>query len=136
MARLLGIDYGTKNIGIALSDESQVIAFPHKTYENNKKFWSSLEDLVNSYHIAAFVVGVPLHDKKNSFEGEVFNFVELLKEKFVLPIHLEDESLTSSESRSFLIKMGKRGKKLKRSLDAYAAQKLLNSFIERQLRER
>lgn len=134
MARLLGIDYGTKKIGVAISDESQIIAFPHATYPNNEKLWSTLSNLVQSYSIAAFVVGIPLHHKDNSFETDVLDFVEVLKEHFSLPVHFEDESLTSVESRSFLIKTGKRGKKLKQSLDTYAAQNILNSFLEKQLR--
>ncbi len=131
MPRLLGIDYGTKRIGLAASDELQIIASPFDTIPNNENLWNSLELLIQKNNICAFVVGVPLHDGDNSFEPHVLGFLRKLKKTFNLPVYIQDESLSSKESRAFLISTGKRGKKLKQNLDKFAAQAILNDFMQR-----
>lgn len=130
MARLLGIDYGTKKIGLAVTDELRIISSPYDTQPNTPQFWGYLEKLVKDYNIDGFVVGKPLHDGENSFVKEVLRFVDELHQRFSFTIYLQDESLSSKESRSFLIQSGKRGKKLKQDLDKYAAQAILHNFLE------
>lgn len=129
MGRLLGIDYGTKRIGLALSDELRIIASPFDTHANTPEFWNYLDTIIKKNNIDGFVVGKPIHDGKNSFESQVLGFIRKLNRKFPYPIYLQDESLSSQESRSFLIQTGKRGKKLKQNIDRYAAQFILSSFL-------
>ncbi|MGL5956596.1 MAG: Holliday junction resolvase RuvX [Brevinema sp.] len=130
MARILGIDYGTKKIGLALTDELRIIASPHSTQTNNENFWNFIKTLIIDQHIDGFVVGIPVHQEKNSFEPHVLGFIRKLQRTFNLPIYLQDESLSSRESRDFLLSTGKRGKKLSKSLDQYAAQKILSEFLQ------
>ncbi len=134
MARLLGVDYGTKRIGLALSDELQIIASPFNIIPNNEKLWDYLDDLIKKNKIGVFVVGVPLHDGENTFEPHVLGFIRKLQRTFNLPVYIQDESLSSKESRDFLISTGKRGKKLKQKLDSYAAQSILNEFMKKDRR--
>lgn len=129
IGRLLGIDYGTKRIGLALTDELRIIASPFETKLNNQEFWNYLSILITKNHITGFVIGKPLHDGENSFVTQVLQFCHTLNQQFALPIFLQDESLSSEESRAFLISSGKRGKKLKKDLDKYAAQTILNNFL-------
>ncbi len=130
MGRILGIDYGTKRIGLALTDEMRIIASPHETIPNNETFWTYLDKFIYSHNIDAFVVGVPFHDGENSFESHVLGFMRKLQRLHHLPIYLQDESLSSKESRDFLISTGKRGKKLKQKLDSFAAQSILSQFLQ------
>lgn len=129
MGRLLGIDYGTKRIGLAMTDAMRIIASPYETIPNDLQFWNYLDNIVKSYEITGFVVGIPLHNGDNSFEPHVLGFLRKLNKHFELPIYLQDESLSSVESREFLIQTGKRGKKLKQKLDQYAAQTILSRFL-------
>ncbi|MGL4388912.1 MAG: Holliday junction resolvase RuvX [Brevinema sp.] len=129
MGRLLGIDYGTKKIGLALTDELRMIASPFDVVPNNEQFWITLEKLVRDYRIDGFVVGKPLHDGENSFVTTVMNFIHNLGSRFSFSIYFQDESLSSKSSRDFLISSGKKGKKLKQDLDKYAAQAILNDFL-------
>ncbi|MGL4560770.1 MAG: Holliday junction resolvase RuvX [Brevinema sp.] len=129
MGRLLGIDYGTKKIGLAITDELRMIASPFEVQPNDSKFWIYMETIIKNYHIDGFVVGTPLHDGENSFLSQVMVFIKTLHTKFSFPIYLQDESLSSKDSRSFLIASGKRGKKLKQDLDKYAAQAILHDFL-------
>ncbi|MGL4367097.1 MAG: Holliday junction resolvase RuvX [Brevinemataceae bacterium] len=129
MGRLLGIDYGKKRIGLAVTDETRMIASPFSTQQNNELFWTYLSKLIPEYKIDGFVVGKPNHDYNNDFQEKVMIFSAKLHQQFQLPIYFQDESLTSKESMSFLIETGKRRKKLKQSLDQYAAQKILTEFL-------
>ncbi len=129
MARLLGIDFGTKRIGLALSDETRIIASPFETIKNTPSIWEYFAKLIKEQNIDGFVVGIPHHDGDNSFEPHVLGFIRRLKRDYNLPIYLQDESLSSKESRDFLIQTGKRGKKLKEDLDKYAAQTILTQFL-------
>ena len=130
MSRLLGIDYGTKRIGMALTDELRIIASPHEVHPNNLEFWNYLSKAIHSHHIGGFVVGIPLHDGESTIEPHILGFIRKLDRLFQLPIYLQDESLSSKESRDFLINTGKRGKKLKQNLDRYAAQLILSNFLQ------
>lgn len=136
MGRILGIDYGTKKIGLALTDEIRLFASPHETIPNNELLWNHLDRLICNYCIDAFVIGIPFHDKGNSFAPQVFGFIKKLKSLYNFPIYLQDESLTSKDSREFLIQTGKRGKKLNQNLDRFAAQAILSSFLQQYERGR
>lgn len=136
MGRILGIDYGTKKIGLALTDEIRMFASPHETISNDLTFWTYLENLIKSHKIDAFVVGIPLHDQDNSFEPQVKGFIKKLHRSYDFPIYLQDESLTSKDSREFLINTGKKGKKLKQNLDRFAAQAILSAFLQQYERGR
>ncbi len=133
MARILGIDYGSKHIGLALSDEMRIIASPFETVSNDEKFWDYLQNIIQKNNIDAFVIGVPLHSGDNSFEPHVLGFMRKVKRLYGFPIYMQDESLSSKESRDFLISTGKRGKKLKQKLDSYAAQSILNEFLQKDI---
>ena len=130
MSRLLGIDFGTKRIGMALTDELRIIASPHEVHPNNLEFWDYLSKSIITLNIGGFVVGTPLHDGESSIEPHILGFIRKLDRLFQLPIYLQDESLSSKESRDFLINTGKRGKKLKQNLDRYAAQLILSNFLQ------
>lgn len=136
MGRILGIDYGTKKIGLALTDEIRLFASPHDTFPNNEHLWNSLDELIKYYKVDAFVVGVPLHDKENSFEPQVLGFIRKLQRLYNFPIYTQDESLTSRDSRKFLMQTGKKGKKLQENLDKFAAQAILTSFLQQYERGR
>jgi len=127
--RLLGIDFGTNRIGLAITDELRIIASPFDTRLNDNNFWDYLLDLTLKNKITAYVIGKPYHDGENSFVSKVYQFTKELYKHSPLPIYFQDESLSSKESRSFLISSGKRGKKLKKDLDKYAAQVILNDFL-------
>lgn len=134
MSRLLGIDYGTKRIGMALTDELRIISSPHEVHLNNLDFWDYLNKSIQTYNIGGFVVGIPLHDGESTIAPHILGFIRKLERLFQLPIYLQDESLSSKESRDFLINTGKRGKKLKQNLDRYAAQLILSNFLQASVR--
>lgn len=125
--RLLGIDYGMKRIGIALSDPQGQIAEPFKIIYKLKE----LDDIIPAKNIEAIVIGLPL--QTNGEEGEIAKQVRLfanrVSEKYTLPVFLIDERYTSKFSSEYLSARCMREEKQKKVLDAYAAARILQNAI-------
>lgn len=100
-SRFLGIDYGTKRIGVAISDENRTLAFPKEIVENNSNTFDRLREIIKSEDITEIVVGesVDFSGKLNALSGRIEVFILELKEKFNLPVHKQKEFLTSVEAR-------------------------------------
>jgi putative Holliday junction resolvase len=99
--RFLGIDYGTKRIGVALSDENCSLAFPKEIIPNDKDTYNKLGETIEEKNITDIVVGesVDFSGKLNVLSGRIEVFILELKEKFGLPVHKQKEFLTSVEAR-------------------------------------
>ncbi len=99
--RFLGIDYGTKRIGVAISDENCSLAFPKEIVANDKNTFNKIGDIIKDENIGEIVVGesVDFSGKLNALSGRIEVFILELKEKFVLPVHKQKEFLTSVEAR-------------------------------------
>ena len=99
--RFLGIDYGTKRIGLAISDENGILAFPKEILANDIRTFENLEILIKKENIKEIVVGesVDFSGKLNALSGRIEVFILELKEKFNLPVHKQKEFLTSVEAR-------------------------------------
>ena len=84
MARLLGIDFGEKRIGVALSDEGVRLAFPHTTIINNKDSINELMSLIEDYEVGKIVIGESkdFNMKENRIMEEAHSFAESLESKF------------------------------------------------------
>jgi putative holliday junction resolvase len=132
--RLVGIDYGTVRIGIAITDREQRIASPLANYTRRT---TSLDakyfgDLVTHEQIAAFVVGLPLHldGRESQKSSEARQFGQWLKDLTGLPIIFFDERFTTVEAEHALSSADLTKKKRKARLDKLAAQMLLAAFLE------
>jgi len=125
MTRFLGIDYGGRRVGTALSDDAGSIAFPHKILENSKMIISEIGALAQKEQISRIVVGLPraLGDMSDTeMTGEVRAFAKEL-ETLGFPVDFEDEFLSSSEVTR---QGGTKG-----AIDASAAAIILQSYLER-----
>jgi|ERR1035437_4153659 putative Holliday junction resolvase len=99
--RFLGIDYGTKRIGVAISDENGTLAFPKEIVLNDLNTFNKLGDIIKEENIKEIVIGesVDFSGKLNALSGRIEVFILELSEKFNLPIHKQKEFLTSMEAR-------------------------------------
>jgi len=140
--RFLGIDYGTKRIGIAISDENNTLAFPKEIVLNDANTFERLSEIIKEKEVSEIVVGesVDFSGKLNALSGRIEVFILELKEKFELPIHKQKEFLTSVEARKS--KTGKadlspsqargRVKQIKSGrVDAQAAALILQRYLEK-----
>lgn len=99
--RFLGVDYGTKRIGLAISDENGVLAFPRNIVFNDRDVLENLSKIIKEENIKEIVIGesVDFSGKLNALSGRIEVFISELSEKFKLPIHKQKEFLTSVEAR-------------------------------------
>jgi putative Holliday junction resolvase len=99
--RFLGVDYGTKRIGLAISDENGTLAFPKEILPNDFHVFDKLGVLIKKENIKEIVIGesVDFSGKLNVLSGRIEVFILELSEKFNLPIHKQKEFLTSVEAR-------------------------------------
>jgi len=99
--RFLGIDYGTKRIGLAISDENGKLAFPKEILPNDFHTFDRLGVLIKKENVKEIVVGesVDFSGKLNALSGRIEVFILELSEKFNLPVHKQKEFLTSVEAR-------------------------------------
>ena len=132
---ILGIDYGSKRMGLAISDLSLTIATSYKILYRKEleKDLQELNNIIQEKEIGAIVMGLPL--QMNGAEGviaeEVRKFVAILDENFHLPVFLWDERLSSSVVENFLIKeVDLSRKKRAKVLDASAAAYILQGALD------
>ena len=130
--RYLAIDYGTKRTGLAICDPAETIASPLAVIQGQKGLRKKIAEVVKAEDVEAVVLGLPLN--MNGSEGFqtklVRRFAEQLKEHLNVPIHFQDERLSSFSAEEKLASAEfTRGKRRKR-LDAIAAAEILEAFLE------
>jgi putative holliday junction resolvase len=132
--RLLGLDVGTRRIGVAVSDLLGITAQGLETLQRrNKRYdFQHLARVIRDYHVIEIVVGLPkrLSGAESAQTQKVLDFVEDLKKKFPLPIHLWDERLTSVQATRLLKEAELSIEKRTAAVDRMAAMLILQSFME------
>lgn len=131
--RCLGIDYGTKRIGLAHGDEVGVATpLPAVIEAAGEARWLRLGEVIRTRRITDLVVGFPFNmDGSVGFKAkEVEAFVAELRERFGLPVHLVDETLTSYAAESSIRKKDRRGVRDSGLIDSRAAAIILQDFLD------
>ena len=133
--RYLGLDVGTKRIGIAVSDELGLTAQPVMTLEtrrNPREDLRSIARLARRHSVAGIVVGNPLHisGEVSPRAAKVQAFAAELGTLTGLPIHLWDERLTSREAHQILYEAGHARQDHRELVDQVAATLILQSFLD------
>ena len=124
--RLLGIDYGTKKVGLALTDESGSMAFPHSVIPNDKAFLKSVVSLIEEKTVTEVVIGKSLNLKgePNAVQTDIESFITDLTLQVPIPIHLEPEQMTTQQAAAIT---GRNDQ-----TDAAAAAIILESYLAKQ----
>jgi putative Holliday junction resolvase len=101
--RYLGIDYGTKKIGVAISDENAGFAFPRGIIENDEKMIDTLTQLVEAEHIDEIVIGDTLsyNGEENSITKQADKFAFDVQALLKLPLHRVREAWSSQEAARY-----------------------------------
>ena len=133
--RILGIDYGMKRIGIAVSDPLGIIAqgLPTIVYNKLSEALNKIDTVVSEYQIRKVVVGYPLslNGTHNIAAERTDKFIYALKQKISVPVLTWDERLTSVQSERILITMGKSPSKNRKRVDQLSASILLQGYLDR-----
>jgi putative Holliday junction resolvase len=134
--KILGLDWGAKRIGVAISDTFQQMAFGRTSIENksNEYVINELSKIIEKEHITALVLGFPTNMKgeKTNSTIKVEQFKALLDKNLKIPIKLQDERLTSVESDSIITSLNIKKKDKKKENDIIAASLILKNYLDLQ----
>ncbi len=134
MKRILGIDYGDKRIGIAISDPMCIIATALDYIRNDDNTIDKILKLTKIYDVEMVVVGLPLNLKgeRGAKSIQVYDFIQNLKQKTDLKVVEWDERFTTKIARQTIMQMGlkKKQRQDKSKIDSMAATILLQSFLD------
>lgn len=144
--RIIGIDFGLARLGLAMSDETKIIAMSLETMKTEKKSELTVRKLVNfleehqkanHYLIDSIVIGLPLmmSGEKGVLADEVQHFVDLLAKLIAVPIRTWDERLTSVQADRFLREGNFSRKKRAQKSDAVAAVIILQNYLDFRLKD-
>ena len=137
--RLMGLDFGSKTVGVALSDPTGLIASPLEIIERERedklrKTFSRIEELIEEYKVTKIVLGLPLN--MDSSEGErvrkTEEFKEALERRTGLEIVFWDERLSTVEAHDIMTEVGVKGIDRKKFVDKIAASIILQGYMDSQ----
>lgn len=137
MARIMAIDFGTKRVGLAVTDPLKIIASPLDTI-HSKDVISFLEAYFSKEEVEAVVCGYPTNEEGEATDAtrHVQAFINLFKKKFPnMPLHLQDESFSSQIALQSMIAAGSRRKhRMKKAgnIDKVSAAVILQQYLEEQ----
>lgn len=140
MSKIMGLDHGSKRIGIAISDSSASVSFGREVIPNDKKTFSALKKLIKDEEVSEIVIGYPLNLKgeKTAQTLEVEKFEEELTKQLTsepfneIIISRWDERFTSKMAADSLFESGMKKKKRqdKSNLDIISAALMLQSYLD------
>ena len=134
MSKYIGIDYGQKKIGLSVTDDDKVFAFPLETVKNID-FFDFIFDFVKENNVEKFVVGKPIRmsGENSDVEVEITKFIKKLERKFPeIPVLRFDERFTSKiATKSILLAGAKKKTRLNKEIvDKISATIILRDFLE------
>ena len=134
--RYMGLYLGTKTLGLAISDSGGMIATSYKILRHNENYKSLiplLKEEINNRQIEELVLGFPKNmDNSVGERGKIaLSFKEKLEQEFHIPVHMQDERLTTRQAESILINNNTSRKKRKKVIDSMAATIILQSYLDR-----
>lgn len=134
VTRLLGLDFGTRTIGLAVSDPLGITAqgLPTLRRKNKRTDLDALAKVIEEYSVGEIVMGLPLRmsGAEGTMAEKVHEFAAVLRKRFDLPVHLWDERLSSAEANRVLRESEMSIKRRGEVVDQLAAVLILQSFME------
>lgn len=134
--RILGLDYGSKTVGVAMTDALGMTVQPYKTIQRDRESklrqtLSEIAEIVEQYRIEKIVMGLPLNmdDTEGDRAAKTRDFAEKLKLRVAVPIEFTDERLTTMEAEEILDQSGIPWSEQKKVIDQVAAQLILEQYL-------
>lgn len=133
--RYLGLDLGSRTLGIAISDPTGLIASSHSIIRHQEEYDRlvlEVEKLVFDYKVGEIVLGYPKNMNNSIGEKAILSekFRGMLEERLSIPVHLMDERLTTKQAQDMLISNNTSRKNRKKVIDSLAATIILQSYLD------
>ena len=135
--RILGLDLGTRTLGLALSDLTETIASFYGTLRFDEGDYNSaiekLNDIVSKENVSLFVLGLPknMNNSLGDAADRSLKFREMLEKRFNIEVIMQDERLTTVEATSYLLESDMSRKKRKSKVDGLSAVLILQTYLDR-----
>ena len=134
--RYIGLDLGSRTLGVSLSDPSGLIASSYTVIRHNEEYdrlVTEVKKIVEEYKASEIVLGLPKNMNGTiGPKGELsYKFKEMLENSIGIPVNLEDERLTTVEATNLLIKNDTSRKKRNKVVDSMAATIILQSYLDK-----
>ncbi len=133
--RYLGLDLGTKTLGLAISDKTNTIASPYQTlhYTTYEDLIGELKKIIEEKGVGTLVLGYPknMNNTLGPAVERTESFKKVLMQNFSIPIVFIDERLSTVEAENILISTDTKRKKRKQVIDSYAAAIILDTYLKR-----
>lgn len=139
--RYLGLDLGTRTLGISMSDLTHTIATSFKTIRFPDAEYDTLieplREIIDEYQISKIVLGLPknMNNSIGDRARTTLEFKALLEEKLKLEVIMQDERLSTVEATNYLLEADLSRKKRKTKVDAVAANIILQAYLDREREE-
>ena len=136
--RYLGLDLGTRTLGISISDVTKTIASAYKTirFEENDyiSLLPTLKELIEEYQISKIVLGYPknMNNTIGDRANTTMEFKQMLEENLKVEVVMQDERLSTKEAHFYMIKADMSRKKRKQKVDSLAANIILQTYLDKE----
>lgn len=132
--RILAIDYGSRRIGLALSDPLLIFSYSYKTILNDDKLWLNLDHVIKEKQVTKIILGMPFQEngKLSSNAPHIIKFKEALLKRYSLEIIEWDESQTSERAKEIILQTvpGKKKRRDKGLIDMGSASIMLQEYLD------
>lgn len=134
--RIMGLDFGSKTVGVALTDDLLMTAQPVETIKREsenklRRTLARIEEIIAANDVGEIVVGLPLNmdDTVGERAEKSIAFAQKLESRTGLPVHMQDERLSTEAAKETLTEMGVKGADLKQYVDKIAAAYILEDYL-------
>ena len=129
--RFLGIDYGERRIGLALSDPLWTFSYSYKTLQNNRNLWENISSIINEKNVTRVILGMPDIERNKQLVANILSFKKKLETKFNLQVITWNEEFTSAIAQERIIQSGNKKKKRKDKglIDRNSAAIILEEYL-------
>ncbi|MCI5552255.1 MAG: Holliday junction resolvase RuvX [Tenericutes bacterium] len=136
--RYLGLDLGTRTLGISISDITKTIASAYKTIRFEENDYSSLlpilKEIIDEYQISKIILGYPknMNNTIGDRANTTMEFKQMLEENLKVEVVMQDERLSTKEAHFYMIKADMSRKKRKQKVDSLAANIILQTYLDKE----
>lgn len=136
--RYLGLDLGTRTLGISISDITKTIASAYKTIRFEENDYSSLlpilKEIIDEYQISKIILGYPknMNNTIGDRANTTMEFKQMLEEDLKVEVVMQDERLSTKEAHFYMIKADMSRKKRKQKVDSLAANIILQTYLDKE----